>query len=56
MDDQDVTGACEAAPKRPQTNAHVGLGRDLLRHLDDAADLVIPLLLERGEHAFTGGV
>ena len=37
-------------------DAHVGLGRDLLRHLDDEEDLVIPLLLERGEHAFTGGV
>jgi iron-sulfur cluster repair protein YtfE (RIC family) len=36
-------------------DAHVELGRDLLRHLDDEEDLVIPLLLERGEHAFTGG-
>jgi iron-sulfur cluster repair protein YtfE (RIC family) len=27
------------------------LGRDLLRHLDDEEDLVIPLLLERGEGA-----
>lgn len=36
-------------------DAHVELGRELLRHLDDEEDLVIPLLLERGEHAFTGG-
>ena len=36
-------------------DAHVALGRDLLRHLDDEEDLVIPLLLERGAHAFTGG-
>jgi hemerythrin-like domain-containing protein len=36
-------------------DAHVELGRDLLRHLDDEEDLVIPLLLERGEHALTGG-
>ncbi|MGH6898093.1 MAG: hemerythrin domain-containing protein [Geminicoccaceae bacterium] len=36
-------------------DAHVDLGRNLLRHLDDEEDLVIPLLLERGEHAFTGG-
>jgi hypothetical protein len=36
-------------------DAHVELGRDLLRHLDDEEDLVIPLLLERGEHAFGGG-
>ena len=27
------------------------LGRSLLRHLDDEEDLVIPLLLERGEGA-----
>jgi hemerythrin-like domain-containing protein len=36
-------------------DAHLKLGRDLLRHLDDEEDLVIPLLLERGEHVFTGG-
>jgi len=36
-------------------DAHLELGRDLLRHLDDEEDLVIPLLLDRGEHAFTGG-
>jgi hypothetical protein len=36
-------------------DAHVALGRDLLRHLDDEEDLVIPLLLERGAHGFTGG-
>ncbi|MGH6902255.1 MAG: hypothetical protein ACREIR_05900 [Geminicoccaceae bacterium] len=36
-------------------DAHVDLGRNLLRHLDDEEDLVIPLLLERGEHAFGGG-
>jgi hypothetical protein len=36
-------------------DAHVELGGELLRHLDDEEDLVIPLLLERGEHAFTGG-
>jgi hemerythrin-like domain-containing protein len=34
---------------------HLDLGRDLVRHLDDEEDLVIPLLLERGEHAFVGG-
>ena len=36
-------------------DAQVGLGRDLLRHLDDEEDLVIPLLLERGEGAVLGG-
>ena len=36
-------------------DAHLDLGRELLRHLDDEDDLVIPLLLERGEHAITGG-
>lgn len=30
------------------------LGSSLLRHLDDEEDLVIPLLLERGEGAFVG--
>jgi hypothetical protein len=36
-------------------DAHLDLGRELLRHLDDEEDLVIPLLLERGEPALTGG-
>jgi hypothetical protein len=31
------------------------LGLDVQRHLDDEEDLVIPLLLERGEHTFAGG-
>jgi hypothetical protein len=29
------------------TVPHIELGRELLRHLDDEEDLVIPLLLER---------
>ena len=37
-------------------DAHVEFGRGLQRHLDDEEDLVIPLLLERGEQAFIGGV
>jgi hypothetical protein len=36
-------------------DAHLDLGRELVRHLDDEEDLVILLLLEHGEHAFTGG-
>jgi iron-sulfur cluster repair protein YtfE (RIC family) len=35
-------------------DAYTDLGRELLRHLDDEEDLVIPLLLERGEHAVAG--
>jgi iron-sulfur cluster repair protein YtfE (RIC family) len=31
------------------------LGQSLVRHLDDEEDLVIPLLLERGEGALLGG-
>jgi hemerythrin-like domain-containing protein len=36
-------------------DAQTALGRGLLRHLDDEEDLVVPLLLERGEGALTGG-
>ena len=36
-------------------DAHVDLGRALIRHLDDEEDLVIPLLLERGEQFLIGG-
>jgi hemerythrin-like domain-containing protein len=36
-------------------DAQVELGRTLLRHLDDEEDLVVPLLLERGEDVLTGG-
>ena len=36
-------------------DAEVDLGRALLRHLDDEEDLVVPLLLERGEAVLTGG-
>jgi hemerythrin-like domain-containing protein len=36
-------------------DAEVELGRTLLRHLDDEEDLVVPLLLERGEELLTGG-
>jgi hypothetical protein len=36
-------------------DAQANLGRTLLRHLDDEEDLVVPLLLERGEGALTGG-
>jgi iron-sulfur cluster repair protein YtfE (RIC family) len=35
--------------------AHRELGQGLLRHLDDEEDLVIPLLLERGEAVLLGG-
>lgn len=35
-------------------SAHVALGRELHRHLDDEEDLIIPLILERGEHALVG--
>jgi hypothetical protein len=34
-------------------DAQVDLGRALIRHLDDEEDLVIPLLLERGEQFLT---
>ena len=36
-------------------DAHVDLGRELGRHLDDEEDLVIPLILERGEPSLIGG-
>ena len=36
-------------------DAHLAHGRLLLRHLDDEEDLVIPLLLERGEDRLGGG-
>jgi iron-sulfur cluster repair protein YtfE (RIC family) len=36
-------------------DAHRELGQGLLRHLDDEEDLVIPLLLERGEGSLLGG-
>ena len=35
--------------------AQVDLGRELIRHLDDEEDLVIPLLLERGEQVLIPG-
>ena len=36
-------------------DAQVALGGQLVRHLDDEEDLVIPLILERGEQALAGG-
>jgi hypothetical protein len=36
-------------------DGQVDLGRALIRHLDDEEDLVIPLLLERGEKSLIGG-
>jgi hypothetical protein len=36
-------------------DAQVIRGRDLIQHLDDEEDLVVPLLLERGERALLGG-
>ena len=36
-------------------DAQAALGQGLLRHLDDEEDLVVPLLLERGEQVVRGG-
>jgi hypothetical protein len=36
-------------------DAELELGSLLLRHLDDEEDLVVPLLLERGEAFLTSG-
>ena len=36
-------------------DAQLDLGRALARHLDDEEDLVVPLLLDRGEELLTGG-
>jgi hypothetical protein len=36
-------------------DAQVALGTELVRHLDDEEDLVIPLILERGEERLIGG-
>lgn len=36
-------------------DAHIELGRELGRHLDDEEDLIIPLILARGERALLGG-
>ena len=47
------TGAFRAALER-YLDSQRTLGRSLLRHLDDEEDLVIPLLLERGEGALPG--
>jgi iron-sulfur cluster repair protein YtfE (RIC family) len=46
-------GAFHGALER-YLDAQRTLGRELLRHLDDEEDLVIPLLLERGESALLG--
>ena len=54
--EEDSDGAAFRADLARFYDAHVELGRDLLRHLDDEEDLVIPLLLERGEHSLIGGV
>jgi iron-sulfur cluster repair protein YtfE (RIC family) len=35
--------------------AQTRLGRDLIQHLDDEEELVVPLLLERGEGVLYGG-
>ena len=37
------------------SDAQIDLGRALIRHLHDEEDLVIPLLLERGERFLLGG-
>jgi iron-sulfur cluster repair protein YtfE (RIC family) len=37
-------------------DAQLSLGRELRRHLDDEEDLVIPLILERGERPLLGGM
>ncbi len=44
-----------APSSRAFVTLEVELGRTLLRHLDDEEDLVVPLLLERGEELLTGG-
>ncbi len=36
-------------------DAEATLGRQLRRHLDDEEDLVVPLLIERGEEVLHGG-
>ena len=36
-------------------DAQATLGRQLHRHLDDEEDLVVPLLIERGEQVVRGG-
>ena len=55
---------CSRARRRPEAfrsdlarfrDAQIDLGRALIRHLDDEEDLVIPLLLERGEQFVIGG-
>ena len=35
-------------------DAHTAIGPNLLRHLDDEEDLVVPLILEQGERALFG--
>jgi hypothetical protein len=37
-------------------DAQIALGRALIRHLHDEEDLVIPLLLERGERSVISGI
>lgn len=44
-----VSPADLADPLARFREVHAGLGRDLIRHLDDEEDLIIPLILDRGE-------
>lgn len=53
-----VIGAGDGASYRAALgrfrDTHAALGRQLIRHLDDEEDLVIPLLIERGEDPLPG--
>jgi hypothetical protein len=52
---QDPDGAAFRSDLARFREAHVDLGRELSRHLDDEEDLVIPLILEHGERSLICG-
>ena len=54
--DRHADGAAFCADLARFRDAQVDLGRQLVRHLDDEEELVIPLLLERGEDVLLGRV
>jgi iron-sulfur cluster repair protein YtfE (RIC family) len=51
---QDTDGSAFRADLARLRDAQVELGAQLRRHLDDEEDLVVPLLLERGERSLLG--
>jgi hemerythrin-like domain-containing protein len=64
---ESIAGQANALLRQPDTDAaalrtglgrfrdiHVAMGRGLIQHLDDEEDLVVPLILDRGEGGLAG--